>query len=220
MADRIAGKTSCGAFEEGARSVEILTMAGTRTSLLAFAERPGQTAAQKLARGSFAGAQPLHSNLEPRSSMPSSRRWRPNLRLDSGAVPANGAHRHGMSGAAFSHIYTTSNGTDMALSQNNDQAPGGILFGRHSLCKRSESIHRHTVCGRASSNTATLSRYSTGIFWYALRSGHRRTSRCLNHCCRRVGTSLTAVHRLDMDTSESCCGGKTRRHSITDERLS
>lgn len=30
MADRIAGKTSCGAFEEAARSVEILTMAGTR----------------------------------------------------------------------------------------------------------------------------------------------------------------------------------------------
>ena len=55
MADRIAGKTSCGAFEEAARSVEILTMAGTRTSLLAFAESDRARRPPKIARGGAAG---------------------------------------------------------------------------------------------------------------------------------------------------------------------
>ena len=55
MADRIAGKTSCGAFEEAARSVEILSVAGTRTSLLAFAESDRARRPPKIARGGAAG---------------------------------------------------------------------------------------------------------------------------------------------------------------------
>ena len=165
MADRIAGKTSCGAFEEAARSVEILTMAGTRTSLLAFAESDRARRPPKIARGGAAGLNltfehwnralldavesPLAANLlaaaqaraagRKLTALASMEWWR-------GSAPIYDVKWDGM-----------------ALSPKQPPSPWWNSFWKASpLQAIRESTHpSRSPFGRAScSNTATLSRYS------------------------------------------------------------
>ena len=210
MADRIAGKTSCGAFEEAARSVEILTMAGTRTSLLAFAESDRARRPPKIARGAPRCRRVAVGGQSARRSSGAGCRQK-----------THGARQHGMVARQRSHIRRQM-GRHGALPQNNHQALGGIPFGRHPLCKRSESqLTRHAVPSAA--HPARTPRLYRGIqtFRAALRSGHRRTSECLNHSFRNDGhvphsrPSSRYGHLRNPAVRQN-----TRRHSITDGCLS
>lgn len=54
-ADRIAGRTTDAVFEDAARAVELVTLAGTRTTLLAFAQSERAVKPKRIARGGAAG---------------------------------------------------------------------------------------------------------------------------------------------------------------------
>ena len=107
-----------------------------------------------------------HSNTgTARSSMPSSRRWRPTcspqLRRE---LPAKNLLRSpAWNGGAAAPPYTTSNGTAWRSPQKQRPSPWWNSFWKASpLQAIRESTHpSRSLCGRAScSNTATLSRYS------------------------------------------------------------
>lgn len=213
MADRIAGKTSCGAFEEAARSVEILTMAGTRTSLLAFAESDRARRPPKIARGGAAGLNltfehwnralldavesPLAANLlaaaqaraagRKLTALASMEWWR-------GSAPIYDVKWDGM---ALSPKTTTKPLVEFLLE--------GIPFASdprvnspvtQSLRPRILLEHRDFIA--VFKPSGLLSVPGTGGLPNALTIASEMT-----------GTSLTAVHRLDMDTSGILLYGKT-----------
>ena len=181
MADRIAGKTSCGAFEEAARSVEILTMAGTRTSLLAFAESDRARRPPKSPAAALPGSTLHIRTLEPRA--PRCRRvavgGQP-ARRSSGASCRQETHcarQHGMVAQA-APPYTTSNGTAWRSPPKQRPSPWWNSFWKASpLQAIQESTHpSRSPFGRAScSNTATFcAEYQTLQLYH---SGHRRSFR-------------------------------------------
>ncbi|WP_410099586.1 RluA family pseudouridine synthase [Sutterella wadsworthensis] len=213
MADRIAGKTSCGAFEEAARSVEILTMAGTRTTLLAFAESDRARRPPKIARGGAAGLNltfehwnralldavesPLAANLlaaaqtraagRKLTALASMEWWR-------GSAPIYDVKWDGM---ALSPKTTTKPLVEFLLE--------GILFASdprvsspvtQSLRPRILLEHRDFIA--VFKPSGLLSVPGTGGLPNALTIASEMT-----------GTPLTAVHRLDMDTSGILLYGKT-----------
>ena len=213
MADRIAGKTSCGAFEEAARSVEILTMAGTVPLFWRLPRATGPDGRPKSPAAALPGST-SHSNTgTARSSMPSSRRWRPTcspqLRRE---LPAKNSLRSPAwnGGAAAPPIYDVK-WDGMALSPKTTTKPlvefllEGIPFASdprvnspvtQSLRPRILLEHRDFIA--VFKPSGLLSVPGTGGLPNALTIASEMT-----------GTSLTAVHRLDMDTSGILLYGKT-----------
>ena len=168
MADRIAGKTSCGAFEEAARSVEILTMAGTVPLFWRLPRATGPDGRPKSPAAALPGST-SHSNTgTARSSMPSSRRWPANLlrRSSRRELPAKKltalASMEWWRGSA-PHIRRQMGRHGASPPKTTTQALWWNSFWKASpLQAIQESTHpSRSPFGRAScSNTATLSRYS------------------------------------------------------------